>query len=255
MSNNALRRLHTRDRRTLPDLVREAVLEVIADRHLKPGDRLSPEPALAAMLAVSRTTLREAIRALELEGVLVRTRGVGTFVASAPFLRNNLNANFGVTELIQSAGHVPGTADRTVGVSIPAASVRAALGLAEGAQAVVIERTRTADGRPVVRSTDIVPTAFIPAGTEPLPAPEESLYGWLQTKCGVTIHRGIARIRSVAATPLLARALRVRRGAPLLALEQVDYTGDSRPVLYSLEYHVPDAFEITVHRAGPRRAR
>jgi GntR family transcriptional regulator len=216
---------------------------------------LFPEPALAAMLAVSRTTLREAIRALELEGVLVRARGVGTFVASAPFLRNNLNVNFGVTELIQSAGHVPGTVDRTVSVALPTPSIRAALGLAEGAETAVIERTRTADGRPVVRSMDVVPTAFIPADAEPFTAPEESLYEWLQTRCGVTIHRGIARIRSVAATPSLAHALRVRRGAPLLALEQVDYTADNRPLLYSLEHHVSDAFEITVHRAGTRRAR
>lgn len=255
MSNNALRQLHTRDRRTLPDLVREAVLEVIADRHLKPGDRLFAEPALAAMLAVSRTTLREAIRTLELEGVLVRTRGVGTFVAGAPFLRNNLNANFGVTELIRSGGHVPGTVDRTAKITVPTATVRAALGLAEGARTVVIERTRTADGRPVVRSTDVFPTALIPAGVEPLTVAEESLYKWLQTRCGVTIHHGVARIRSVAATAPLADLLKLRRGTPLLVLEQVDYSGDNRPALYSLEHHVSDAFEITIQRAGPRRAR
>ncbi|HLJ58366.1 MAG TPA: GntR family transcriptional regulator [bacterium] len=237
----------------MPDLVREAVLEVIADRHLKPGDQLLPEPALAAMLAVSRATLREAIRMLELEGVLLRTRGVGTFVAGAPFLRNNLNANFGVTDLIRSEGHVPGTVDRTAKITLPTATVRTALGLAEGAQAVVIERTRTADGRPVVRSTDILPTALIPAGVDPLTVGEESLYKWLQTRCGVIIHHGVARIQSVAATAPLANLLNVRRGTPLLLLEQVDYAGDNRPALYSLEYHVSDAFEVTIQRAGPRR--
>jgi hypothetical protein len=31
----------------------------------------------------------------------------------------------------------------------------------------------------------------------------------------------------------------------------LDYAGDGRPILLSHEYHIPDAFEITVYRTGP----
>ncbi len=52
---------------------------------LKPGEKLPAEPALAAQFGVSRTVLREALKALELSGYLEVRRGYGggTFV-SAP---------------------------------------------------------------------------------------------------------------------------------------------------------------------------
>ncbi len=55
-------------------LIREGVL--------KPGDRLPPERELADRLHVSRSSLREAMRALELQGLLVSRPGAGTFVSS-----------------------------------------------------------------------------------------------------------------------------------------------------------------------------
>ena len=240
-----------KDRRPLPRVVRDIVLRVVAERQLKPGDRLPPEPALAKMLAVSRPTLREAIHTLEAEGVLVRARGVGTFVAGAPLLRNNLNVNFGVTDLIRSKGHAAGTVDRVVRVQDGTGTMCAALGLETAAKVVTVDRVRTADGQPVVLSTDVIPAALVPSGEASLAGAGESLYEWLRSRCGVVIHHGVARIKPVVARGTLARRLRVRPGSPLLLLEQVDYTANGRPVLLSLEYHVPDAFEITVHRAGP----
>lgn len=49
---------------------------------LKPGDRLPPERELVQMLGVSRGSIRDAIRSLELIGLLEPRQGYGTVVCS-----------------------------------------------------------------------------------------------------------------------------------------------------------------------------
>jgi GntR family transcriptional regulator, transcriptional repressor for pyruvate dehydrogenase complex len=55
---------------------------LIAEGRLKPGDQLPPERVLAETFQVSRTSVREALRALELRGLIEGRQGGGTFVRS-----------------------------------------------------------------------------------------------------------------------------------------------------------------------------
>jgi GntR family transcriptional regulator, transcriptional repressor for pyruvate dehydrogenase complex len=58
----------------LSDRVAEGILETILSRRLKPGDALPPERELGEQFGVSRTVVREAVRALDAKGLLeVRT--------------------------------------------------------------------------------------------------------------------------------------------------------------------------------------
>jgi GntR family transcriptional repressor for pyruvate dehydrogenase complex len=63
--------------------VMNQVKSLIDDGSLNPGDRLPPERELAAMLAVSRTSVRQAIAALEAQGILEMRQGDGTYVVEA----------------------------------------------------------------------------------------------------------------------------------------------------------------------------
>lgn len=63
----------------------EAILkikEMIVSGRLGPGDRLPPEKELSEALGLSRNSLREAVKALELIRVLDVRRGDGTYVTS-----------------------------------------------------------------------------------------------------------------------------------------------------------------------------
>ena len=66
----------------LSDDAVEAIKNMILDGRLRPGDRLPVEKNLAATLGLSRGTLREAVRALTLIGVLDTRQGDGTYVTS-----------------------------------------------------------------------------------------------------------------------------------------------------------------------------
>lgn len=57
---------------------------MVESGQLSPGDRLPGERELAHQLGISRPTLREAIRALRLMGLIESRPGAGTFVAELP---------------------------------------------------------------------------------------------------------------------------------------------------------------------------
>lgn len=58
------------------------IREMILSGELAPGDRLPPEKDLSERLGLSRNSLREAVKALDLIGVLDVRRGDGTYVTS-----------------------------------------------------------------------------------------------------------------------------------------------------------------------------
>jgi GntR family transcriptional repressor for pyruvate dehydrogenase complex len=58
------------------------IKEMISTGELRPGDRLPPEKELSESLGLSRSSLREAVKALEAIRVLDVRRGDGTFVTS-----------------------------------------------------------------------------------------------------------------------------------------------------------------------------
>src|SRR3954454_3077984 len=70
----------TRD--ALPDQIAQRLIALITERALKPGDRLPPERELAATMGVSRSSLREALRALAMLGVAEMRQGDGTYLTS-----------------------------------------------------------------------------------------------------------------------------------------------------------------------------
>jgi GntR family transcriptional regulator len=244
-----------RGRRVLRRAVRERLDRLIAGGRWRPGERLPSEPKLARDLGVSRATLRDALRSLEENGLVTREHGAGTFVTFRPRLRNNLDVNFGVTQLIRDHGLEPGTASAVVATERADDHCQAELALAPDEDVIVLERLRTADGMPVVFSRDVLPRSLNPGWVDlPEQLGDGSLYEYLERELGVVIEHGVARIRPVAATPPIAELLGQPAGTLLLVFSQVDYDLEGRPVLLSHDYHLADAFELAVVRRGPGRS-
>jgi len=231
-----------------PSSYREELALRIAS--LRPGDRLPPEPTLAAELGVSRSKLRETLRSLEDHGLLVRTPGRGTVVSHRAQLRNDLSVNTGVTELIRANGLSPATRDLKVEQREAREDEARELEVDFGTVVCVINRVRTADGRPVVDSRDVIPAHLLAGASVSEAVADGSLYESL-SELGHNIAYGVARIRPTTADTGTARRLGVPVGTLLLSLVQTDFDIRGRPVVLSYEHHLTDAIDVIVVRRGP----
>src|ERR671926_1375446 len=61
----------------------DQIRALIREGRWTPGDQIPPERELAERFRVSRTSVREALRALEMQGVIESRQGGGTFVRTA----------------------------------------------------------------------------------------------------------------------------------------------------------------------------
>lgn len=243
------------ERKTLTEIAQDELRQAITSGTFRPGSRLPTESELCEMLGVSRTVVREALRVLEEDGLVSRRQGVGTFVRNHSILKN-LNFNFGITEMIESAGLKSGTSHLAIKKE-PADQEKAEqLRVALGTPLFTVERIRTADGRPVVYSLDTFAETLVQrANFDPELLRTESIYNLLQTSLGQVIEYGIARLLPIEAPQQVAEKLQLAAKALTLYIVQTDYSSDDEPLIYSCEYHLPDAFDFVVWRRGPTRLR
>lgn len=238
-----------RRRPLLSDVVRNELRRLILGGEFPVGSKIPNEDQLCARFGVSRVTIREAMRALIEDGLVIRRRGSGTYVTRRPLLRNTLDTNFSYTDYLESSGVRAGR--KLVGMRRTTADeeTATALGVALGTPAIEVRRIRTADGRPAIYSVDRIPAELLDAEADRKDL-EGSLYRVL-TAAGHAVAHAEAVLSPTVADRELARLLDVAPGTPLQFLRQVDYDETGGAVMVSDEWHVTAVMELRVYRRGP----
>ncbi len=207
--------------------------------------RLPGEAELAERYGVARMTVRQALTGLVNEGMLVRRRGVGTFVAQNAAKRRNMSRLTGFTEDVRNDGRAVETRMLTQRIEPPSAEVAGVLELASGALVVHVARLRIVDGEPVIIQRSWVPYDRCPElWNEPLA--EGSLYATLRGRYGIELRRADQRIAAESATKEQAGLLEVPVRAPLLRVERVTFDNGNVPVEFARSWTRP-GFEIAMH--------
>jgi GntR family transcriptional regulator len=196
---------------------------------------------------------------MESQGVLVRRRGIGTFVSDRRSLAVNLSINSGITEMILSAGGVPGSADIKTSSVLATNRLARQLEVEPGSPIAILERVRTMDDRRISLSIDYYPQERIVrrAGREvsveeiqEFLYERQSIYAFFAERLGLRIHHSTAWIRPVVAEDWMRTRLALTESKPMLYLEQVDYTVGGDPVILTDEYYIADSFVFMVHRSS-----
>lgn len=243
-------RIQVRDQ-TLSTQAADVLRASITSGTYQPGDRLPPEPELAAQLGISRATLRTAMSALERQGLIHRRQGLGTFVAglSAPNLQGGLQFLVNLESLANKAGLVAEALDRTVLV-VPATEVWAkVLNVEEGTPLNQVRYTLAIEGAPTAALDTLVPEAVL---TKPeLEGGAGSALAALLDHAECRPAYTNSRIFAIAASKAVAARLQVPPRQPLLYMEETYYTTFGRPVALSLNCFVTDRFNFYIGRIVP----
>ncbi|WP_409253756.1 GntR family transcriptional regulator [Bacillus sp. SCS-153A] len=211
----------------------------------KEKEKLPSEFDLAKQLGVSRATLREALRILEEENVIIRRHGVGTFVNAKPLFTSGIEQLNSVTNMIKQAGMEPGTIFLSSSFQGPTDEDIRRFSLEVEEDIVMVERVRTANGEPVVYCVDKMPSAVYP---HKFTTEVNSLFQVLEQEENKRITYAVTNIEPLGYHDKISPILNCEPESALLVLKQLHFDENDNPILYSVNYFRSDKFSFQVLR-------
>jgi DNA-binding GntR family transcriptional regulator len=227
--------------------------EVMASSH--PGEAIATEAELEQRFSVSRITIRRALDEIVREGLLVRRRGSGTFVAR-PKIAEQLGILHSWTDGMRRQGLEPRTVDCEILQVVPPQWVVQALRLdpLEAQTVLRVQRLRYADNEPLCLMADHLRMRFVADLLED-DLRGESLYDTLETRCGLELARVEDTVSARGASVFEASLLGVSPGAPVLFVTRVTYLRDDEPLDAATVVSRADRYEYRVSGRALRPSR
>lgn len=220
----------------------------IIKRHISSGtlavDALLPsESELCRALSISRNTVRQAIGELEEEGLVVRKRGKGTFVADPATNRRGVRYSF--TTEVSSMGKTPSSTLVEFDVQVPAPEICRMMELKEGTCVYRFTRIRNVDGQPLILETSYYPQYIFPNLTREM-VQTHSFYSLLY-HVGITPFSADDRYEAVVLNGEQAALLGVAAGSCAFYHQRRTKTEDGRIYEYTCSYILADRVCLDVH--------
>lgn len=212
------------------------------------GEKLLTEPKLSRQLGVSRSTLREAMRAFEAQGRIRRQQGIGTFVVDKSQVIDSGLEKLESIESIARRINLPVSMGRLLTEHVMADKILAESMLIEQGQPLLkLSRIIHVEQRPVVYLIDILLEGLISADDLKLGF-TGSILDLLMKSDQAQPEKSFTEIQAVAAPSAIAHALQIQRGDVLLQFSANLYSKPGQIVDHSESYFLPGYFRFHVVR-------
>lgn len=235
--------------KTLPTLMADDLRSRLAKREWRQGDQLPTEADLVNEYGVSRASVRQALKTLENQGLIITKRGRGSFVADEAMIRAGMQELTSITSTIAEMGHVPGMIYHHRIIRPARPPEREMFDLAPSDEVVDIQRKILADNTTVAYSYDILPRWAFPENFEPEQL-TGSVFAFLATHNGPTPLRALARVHAVA-HPQVAWDEDFTDDQLFVLLDQLQFDQQARPFMHTTSYFIEGRFNFTVVRTSP----
>lgn len=220
------------------DLLRK----MIDDPQFRKGKFLPNEIELSQQLAISRSTLRQALNKLVYEGLLIRKKGIGTRVADKAISSKSMNWKSFSQEMAER-----GIPIRNFELHIswvkPKEDILNFFEIKSDKKVLKLERLRGRPEEPFVYFVSYFHPRVGLSGEEDFKRP---LYEILEKEHDVIATLSKEEISASAADSFIAGKLEIEPGSPILCRKRFVYDQGDRPIEYNLGFYKSDSFIYTV---------
>lgn len=217
----------------------------IAQNLYRPGDKLPTEAALASRFGVNRHTVRQALADLAAAGLVHARRGAGVFVAARP-ADYALGRRVRFHQNVAASGRTPSRRITRAETRPASAAEATALRLSPGDRVHVIEGVSLADGQPIAAFRSVFAAVRFPGFLAAMTG--QSSITVALAACGLTDYtRAETRLTAKLASSVLALALQVQPGAPVLRSVAVNVDAAGVPVEFGTTWFAGDRVTLTVN--------
>lgn len=219
---------------------------LLTETALDVSEPLPSEPTLAQRYGVSRVTIRKTLDQLQLEGLIRRVHGKGTFPARTSHALEKTNISSVLDNLLSFE-------KRTSAVNLEWGMVDAGETMArqlDSERCLRIIRLRSMEGVPISYTTLHVAEKYAglldrqAIGDEPIVRALDRL--------GVQADHADQVITAISATDDIGAYLKVESGTPLIVMRRLMFDVGHAPVLHQESRYPPDRFEyrMTLSRSS-----
>ena len=237
---------------SLTDQVKSHIKDLILQGEF-PGGRIPPEMELAEALGVSRTTVRDALSRLEMEGTISRRQGAGTFVNDPVLqIRSRLDEIWGYSAMLEAHGFTPSTRiieTRQVEAAASPYEAHTAedLQLSDEEPLLLVTKLFLENDAPVILTRNSLPLRLLP---EPYTRDDlaRPLYEFLELFTRHRLAYYVTDIVPVAADAETAELLKVTPGTPLVSFDEIGYNDNNEPIVKAHSYFRDDLLRLRLLR-------
>ncbi|MDB4923373.1 GntR family transcriptional regulator [Mucilaginibacter sp.] len=216
--------------------------KIIEDEEYQNGKVLPNEVDLAKKLAISRTTLRQAINKLVFEGLLVRKKRTGTKVAQAA-VSSKSNNWLSFSQEMKLRGIPIKNFELHVTWVYPDEALANFFEIKTDRKILKMERVRGKPEEPFVYFASYFHPRVGLTGEEDFKTP---LYEMLENEHSIVATLSKEEISAKAADAFIAGKLKVAVGSPVLFRKRFVFDQGERPIEYNLGYYKADSFVYSV---------
>lgn len=211
--------------------------------------KLPSEAKLAREMGVSRLTIREALTALENEGLITRSQGSSTMITTfARRLSEGIDYAGELGRFINDCGY-----ESTVDIishswEYCGDETSNKLEIEAGDEILVVKKKFLADGEPAAYCVNRIPKKFLANIEIDEKDLGKSMFDFVEESCNCQLSHDFMEIIPSLVTREIADILKLEKNSPILRVDVIKYSIEGYPVMYNTEYYVDKLIRFTACR-------